>query len=117
MTSDTVLLLALVSLFCGLLGGAGGRFAALWSLRKDLHALASVVDPEVKSKLAQALEELRAQASTVAALASTINGLKGSLGAMVKKDKLSETDVDFLVGMVLDRIARSQRVPLQPVAR
>ena len=101
--------LALLALFCGLLGGAGGRFAALWSLRNELHALAAVVDPEVRSKLGQVVEDVRKQAALVEGFAATLQGLKGSLGALVKKDKLSETDVDFIVGTVLDRIARSQR--------
>src|SRR5712691_1292281 len=97
--------LALLGLFCGFLGGWGGRFAALWSLRQELHALAAAVDPAVTSKVAQALGELQALASTVDGLASTIKSVHGKLGAEEKRARqLSPEDAEFLTQLVLGKL-------------
>ncbi|HET9683734.1 MAG TPA: hypothetical protein VFP15_06495, partial [Gemmatimonadaceae bacterium] len=52
--------LCLAAVLSGFLGGVGGRFYALWTLRRELHALAASVDPK-------RLEELHTLAGDVAA--------------------------------------------------
>ena len=102
--------LALLALMCGALGGWGGRFWALWSLRREVHALAAAVDPALSSKLAQALAELQAHAGALDALASGLKSVHGRFGAEEKKARqLTPEDAEFLTNLVIGKLQQQMR--------
>lgn len=101
---DHLLPLCLAALACGALGGYGGRWAALWQLRGELHALASTVDPKKLAELGQVAAELESVRATAEGAARSAKSISGQLGQMVKAEKLNPADVEMLVGLVMSRL-------------
>lgn len=105
-----VLGFACLSLFLGLLGGWGGRMAALMMLRRELAALAASVDIEAPSKLASATLAVQHCERAIESCRNEVKSLSGKFGADERKTRsIQPQDLEFITAHVGAQVLRRLR--------